>query len=56
MSIVIEFIEYTNYKIQIWRIKTCCKLYTHKIREHKILKAHKIRELKMLKLKRQKKP
>jgi hypothetical protein len=56
MSIVIEFIVYTNYEIQIWIIITCCKLNTHKIREHKALKAQKIRELKMLKLKRQTKP
>jgi hypothetical protein len=48
MSIVIEFIANTNYEIQIWIIKTCCKLYIHKIKEHKILKAQKIRELKML--------
>jgi hypothetical protein len=38
MLIVIEFIANTNYEIQIQIIKTCCKLYTHKIREHKILK------------------
>jgi hypothetical protein len=37
MSIVIEFIANTNYEIQIWIIKTCCKLYIHKLKEHKIL-------------------
>ncbi len=37
MSIVIEFIADTNCEIQIWIIKTCCKLYIHKI-----LKAQKI--------------
>jgi hypothetical protein len=42
MSIVIEFIANTNYEIQIWIIKTCCcKLYTHKTKEHKILKKPK---------------
>jgi len=56
MSIVIEFIANTNYEIQIWIIKTCCKLYIHKIKEHKILKAQKIRELKMLKPKKKTKP
>jgi len=35
MSIVIEFIEYTNYEIQIWIIKTCCKLNTDKIHSTK---------------------
>jgi hypothetical protein len=56
MSIVIEFIEYTKYEIQIWIIKTCCELNTHKIREHKTLKGHKIRDLKMLKFRIQTKP
>jgi len=41
MSIAIEFIANTNYEIQIWVIKTCYKLYTHKTREHKILKTQK---------------
>ncbi len=54
MSIIIEFIANTNYEIQT--CKTCCKLYTHKIREYKILKAQKIRKLKMLKTKKQTKP
>jgi hypothetical protein len=48
MSIVLEFIANTNYEIQIWIIKTCCKLYIHKMRKHKILKAWKIKKLKML--------
>ncbi len=52
MSIIIEFIANTNYEIQTWTIKTCCKLHTHKIREYKILKAQKIRKLKMLKPKK----
>jgi hypothetical protein len=41
MSIVIEFIANTEYEIQIWIIKTCCKLYIHKIKKPKILKAPK---------------
>jgi hypothetical protein len=53
MSIVIEFIANTNYEIQIWIIKTCGKIYTHKTKEHRILEAQKIRGLKMLKLERQ---
>jgi hypothetical protein len=53
MSIVIEFIANTNYEIQIWIIKTCCKFYIHKIKKHKILKVQKIKELKMLKTKQQ---
>jgi hypothetical protein len=53
MSIVIEFIANTNYEIQIWIVKTCGKIYTHKTKEHRILEAQKIRELKMLKPKRQ---
>jgi hypothetical protein len=40
----------------LWIIKTCCKLYIHKIREHKILRAQKMRELKMLKPQKQIKP
>jgi hypothetical protein len=32
MSIVIEFNANTNYEIQIWLIKICCKLYIHKIK------------------------
>jgi len=56
MSIVIEFIGNTDYESQIWIIKTCCKLYIHKIKEQKILKAHKIRELKMLKPKKKLNP
>jgi len=47
MSIVIEFIPNTNYEIQIWIIKTCCcKLYTHKTKEHKILKTQKVQNAK----------
>jgi len=41
--IVIEFIENTNFKIQMWIMKITYKLYTHKTtREHKILKAQKL--------------
>jgi hypothetical protein len=47
MPIVTEYIENTNLKIQ---------MYTHKTREHKLLKAQKIKELKMLKLKQQIEP
>jgi len=41
MSIVIEFIANTNYEIHIWINKTCCKLYIHKKKNHKMLKAKK---------------
>jgi hypothetical protein len=34
MSIVIEFIADTDYENQIWIIKTCCKLYIHKIKKN----------------------
>jgi hypothetical protein len=40
----------------LWIIKTCWKLYIHKIKEHKILRAQKMRELKMLKPQKQIKP
>jgi hypothetical protein len=44
-------VEAQDMKTQnlLWIIKTCCQLYIHNIREHKISKAQKIRELKMLK-------
>jgi hypothetical protein len=38
MSIVVKLIKNTYFKIQIWVIKISCKLYTHKIRELKMLK------------------
>jgi hypothetical protein len=56
MSIAIAFITNTNYEIQIWIIKTCCKFYIHKIKDKKILKTYKIKEFKMLKPKRKIKP
>jgi hypothetical protein len=46
-----EFIANTNYEIQIWIIKTCCKLYIHKMRKHKILKSSKLNLKKNLNLK-----
>lgn len=49
---VIEFIANTNNEIQIWVIKTCYKLYTHKTREHRILKTQMLKMLKMLKPKK----
>jgi hypothetical protein len=48
MLIVIEFIANTNYEIQIWITKTCCKLYAHKMKEHIILKTLKVWNFKML--------
>jgi hypothetical protein len=56
MPIVIEFIENTNFKIQMWIMKITHKLYIHKTKKQKLLKAQKIRQLKMLKPKQQTKP
>jgi hypothetical protein len=56
MPIVIEFIENTNFKIQMWIMKIAYKLYTYKTREHKILKAQKSGNSKLLKPKQQTKP
>jgi hypothetical protein len=39
MTIIIEFIGNTNFNIQMWIKKNSCKLYTHKTKNHKILKA-----------------
>jgi hypothetical protein len=53
MSIVIEFIANTDYEIQIWIIKTCCKLYILKIKKAQNIESpKKIRKLKMLKPKK----
>jgi len=41
MTIVIEFIGNTNFNIQMWIIKISCKHYTHKTKDHKILKPEK---------------
>ncbi len=56
MPIVIQFIENTNLKIQMRIMKIPYKLYTHKTREHKLLKAQEIKELKTLKPKQQIEP
>ncbi len=56
MPIIIEFIENTKFKIQMWIMKIAYKFYTHKPREQKLLIVQKIRKFKMLKPKQQTKP
>jgi hypothetical protein len=56
MPIVIECIENTTFKIQVWIMKISYKLYTHKTKEHKILEAQKLGSSKLLKPKQQTKP
>jgi len=41
MPTIIEFIENTNFKIQMWIMKITCKLYNHITRKDKILKTQK---------------
>jgi hypothetical protein len=42
MPIVVEFIENTNFEIQLWIMNITYKLYTHKkTRKHKLLKSLK---------------
>jgi hypothetical protein len=41
MSIIIESIENTKFKIQMWIMKITYKFYTHKTREQKLLKSSK---------------
>jgi hypothetical protein len=38
MPIIIEFIENTNSKIQMWILKITYKLCIHKTKKHKLLK------------------
>jgi hypothetical protein len=38
MPIIIEFIENSNLKIQMWIMKITYKFYTHKTKKQKLLK------------------
>jgi hypothetical protein len=51
MPIIIELVENTKFKIQMWIMKITYKFYIHKTREHKLLKVQIIRQFKMLKTK-----
>jgi hypothetical protein len=43
MPTIIEFMKNTNLKIQMWIMKITWKLYVHKTRKDKILKAQNVK-------------